>query len=923
MRPIKLTLSGFGPYAGETEIDFEKLGVSGLYLITGDTGAGKTTIFDAIAYALYGEASGANRSAEMLRSKYASPDTPTFVQLIFFCRGKNYTVRRSPEYERPAKRGNKQVFQKAEASLSYPDGRTIDRTAREVTRAVEELLGLNRDQFSQISMIAQGDFLRLLLAPTEERQKIFRQIFKTDRYETLQKQLKDEALQLERVCAGLRAGILQELRAVSCDTDDFSDSSSLCEAKENRLPMPETLALIERLLQTDSDRLSRVQANLTELEKQREQINQSLGRAEERRRAELGLNAAQEQLARLLPRQQQLEVALAAEQARQPEEEALTAQAAQLRAVLPRYIRLDELTSGIRQQTGNCDALAKKIAEQDSRLADGRAELLRQKAELESLKASAAELEQLVQAQKEINLHLQSLMLLQNDRKTLAKKAGEFQAAQACYQKAQRQAEEAKQLADLLQRDFLDAQAGILAAELQDGTPCPVCGALHHPHPALFPANVPEKHELEQAKQRADQLQAAAVRRSETAGSLQGEGKSLQEQVLRAAKALFGECRFGELEERCSLLQNELSAEASALQQQLAEKQAQLDRFQKLETSVPQLEAALHTSEQQCHREELSLAALRAQLAADISEQKKLTAELQYPSRQDAQKSLVELAKRCELLKAARENAQKQLEDCRRQIDLQKGTVQSLRKQLQEGEPVDAGALQTQLARLDASKTALAENEKLLTVRLSRNREALRAIRKTGDALTEQENRSRWIGNLAETVNGTLSGKEKITLETYIQMNYFERILGRANTRFMMMSGGQYELRRRVLAENNRSKSGLELDVLDHYNGTLRSVKTLSGGESFLASLSLALGLADEIQSTAGGIRLDTLFVDEGFGSLDEDTLEQAIRALLSLTESNRLVGIISHVSELKERIEKQIIVTKEREGGSRAEVVV
>ena len=923
MRPIKLTLSGFGPYAGETEIDFAKLGTSGLYLITGDTGAGKTTIFDAITYALYGEASGANRSAEMLRSKYASFDTPTFVQLVFSCRGKNYTVRRNPEYERPAKRGNKQVFQKAEASLSYPDGRIVDRTAREVTRAVEELLGLSRDQFSQISMIAQGDFLRLLLASTEERQKIFRQLFKTDRYEALQKQLKDEALQLERACMELRAGIQQELRAVSCDADDFPDSSSLSEAKENRLPMPETLALIERLLQTDSDRLNRLQANLTELEKQREQINQSLGRAEERRRAELGLKRAQEQLALLLPRQQQLEAALSAEQARQTEEEALTAQAAQLRAVLPRYIRLDELTSGIRQQTEDCETLAKKIAGQTSRLADDRAKLLQQKAELESLKASAAELEQLLQAQKDVGLRLQNLQLLQKDRQRLAKKAAEFQAAQASYQQAQRQAEAARQLADRLQRSYLDAQAGILAAGLQDGVPCPVCGAPHHPHPALFPANVPEKHELEQAKQKADRLQTVAAGRSEAAGSLQGEGKSLQEQVLRAAQALFGKCRFGELEELCSRMQNGLSAEVSTLQQQLTKKRAQLDRFQRLEVSVPQQETALHASEQQCHREELTLAGLQAQLAADISEQKKLTGELQYPSQQDAQKRLAELAKRCDSLRVARENAQKQLEDCRRRIDLQKGTVQSLQKQLQEGEPADASALQAQLARLDASKTLLTEQEKLLNVRLSRNREALRAIRKTGDALSEQENRSRWIGSLAETVNGTLSGKEKITLETYIQMNYFERILGRANTRFMMMSGGQYELRRRILAENNRSKSGLELDVLDHYNGTLRSVKTLSGGESFLASLSLALGLADEIQSAAGGIRLDTLFVDEGFGSLDEDTLEQAIRALISLTESNRLVGIISHVSELKERIEKQIVVTKDREGGSHAEVVV
>ena len=234
----------------------------------------------------------------------------------------------------------------------------------------------------------------------------------------------------------------------------------------------------------------------------------------------------------------------------------------------------------------------------------------------------------------------------------------------------------------------------------------------------------------------------------------------------------------------------------------------------------------------------------------------------------------------------------------------------------------DSGALNARLRQLDGEKNTLAETERTLAFRFARNREALQNITDTGRELSEQEKRCSWVENLADTANGTLSGKEKITLETFIQMNFFERILGRANTRFMVMSGGQYELRRRVSAENNRSKSGLELNVLDHYNGSLRSVKTLSGGESFLASLSLALGLADEIQSAAGGIQLDTMFVDEGFGSLDEDTLDQAIKALLQLTESNRLVGIISHVSELKECIDKQIVVTKTRDGGSHAEIL-
>ncbi|MDD6174947.1 MAG: SMC family ATPase [Firmicutes bacterium] len=932
MRPIRLTISGFGPYAGKTEIDFEKLGSSGLYLITGDTGAGKTTIFDAIAYALYGEASGANRSADMLRSKYALPETPTFVQLVFSCREQLFTVRRSPEYERPAKRGDKQVLQKAEAALIYPDGHTVDRTAREVTRAVEELLGLSRDQFAQISMIAQGDFLRLLLAPTEERQKIFRQIFKTDRYETLQKQLRDETLQLERECSGLRASVRHELQSVTCSADDFSFSASLAEAKDDRLPMEETLALISEILEADDQRLSSTQKKLAETGRKTEEANQALGKARERQNAALELKQAQERLSALLPQQTQLENALNQEKQRQPERERLTKQSAEIGASLVRYDRLDALSLSIRNSGRQAAALAETIAAQSEQLMRQRKMLEDQKKEHDRLKNTAAELEQLKQQQSELARRQNDLQKLMEDLQKRDSKAAEYQKACSVYRTALQECDRTAREYEAMHHAFLNAQAGLLAEGLTEGIPCPVCGAVHHPSPAALQQNAPDKTLLDRARKAADDCRKTAEERSLTANGLLSEGKALREEILRKAALLFpgmllpenaSAQQLSELAAACRREQSELADMASGIKDQLTEKLTQLERFRRLESVIPQTEHTIRGEEQRLQQNELQQTALQTQYRADQEECRKLSAELAYPSKAEAQKAITLLEAQRRRMDAALEAAQKQYDACRQNISGLNGRIDSLQSQLQNTEIPDASVLQAQLRQLDDTKRAASEEEKRLTLRIARNREALQNMRSTGDSLAQKEDRIRWIGNLADTVNGNLAGKEKITLETYIQMNYFERILSRANTRFMMMSGGQYELRRRIQAENNRSKSGLELDVLDHYNGTLRSVKTLSGGESFLASLSLALGLADEIQSAAGGIRLDTLFVDEGFGSLDEDTLEQAIRALLSLTESNRLVGIISHVSELKERIEKQIVVTKEREGGSRAEVVI
>jgi len=284
MRPLLLTVSAFGPYAGETVVDFEKLGESGLYLITGDTGAGKTSLFDAITFALYGEASGSTRDVSMLRSQYAAPETPTQVELVFTHAGKRYTVRRNPEYERPARRGGGFTRQAADAELELPDGRTVTKT-KDVTRELQALLGLDRNQFSQVAMIAQGDFLKLLLADTKDRQAIFRELFHTGAYRVFQDRLKDEALAADRACKDLRQGIAQYLGGISMAEGD-SDFSGLRKAAEGKLPMEEALSLLEKRCERDAERLEEIGKELGGLDRRIAENHAEIGRAEELERAE-------------------------------------------------------------------------------------------------------------------------------------------------------------------------------------------------------------------------------------------------------------------------------------------------------------------------------------------------------------------------------------------------------------------------------------------------------------------------------------------------------------------------------------------------------------------------------------------------------------------------------------------------------------
>ena len=921
MRPIKLTMCAFGPYAGRTVLNLDELGSSGLYLITGDTGAGKTTIFDAITYALYGEASGDTREANMFRSKYAEEGVPTEVELVFAYAGKTYTVRRNPEYLRPKARGTGYATQKAEAELHYPNGRVLT-GQRDVDAAIFDIMGINRRQFMQIAMIAQGDFLKLLLAPTEERKAIFRQIFKTQLFQTLQENLKRDAGRLNEQCTAARNSLTQYINGISVDGDDVL-SIEVGKAKAGALPIEETTGLLETLIQQDEGREKALAEAITRADRELETINGNLGKIEAGEKTAAAIEKAKTDRAREEQICLKLQEAYEKQKENASEIEKLTDEKSKAEAELPQYDTAEKLREEILRLRNNLEGSIAREREEKARQEENALEAERLKKELAEL-ADAGEKRQLLLGQREKNdLRKQAV-------EGLAGLAAEYRGKKEALFKLQTAYAAASGISAALTFDyeaknkaFLDEQAGILAERLEEGRPCPVCGSTAHPKPAKKSEQAPSEAQLNQAKEEAEKAQKEARSLSERCASARAEVETAEKTILGQAEQIREGITPDSLAGAIRTELTELSRKTAELDRAIKTEDERIGRKGRLEEIIPKREQALTEGSlalEELAKEIAGISAAIESKSAQLAGEKK---RLRFENRQKAEAYIAQTEETIGRYRAMMQRAEKDFQDSDRRLGQLNATIRSLEEQLSKEPGIDKEKeLQKREAHTKSRKEA-EEKSKQVHARLVANRAALGNIRlQTGD-LERLEKEYARVKALSNTANGTIAGKEKIMLETYIQMTYFDRIIARANTRLMVMSGGQYELKRRREAENNRSQSGLDLNVTDHYNGTERSVKTLSGGESFKASLSLALGLAEEIQASAGGVKLDTMFVDEGFGSLDEESLDQALRALASLAEGNRLVGIISHVAELKNRIDKQIVVKKDQSGGSRATIII
>ncbi len=921
MRPVTLTMSAFGPYAGEVTVHFDKLGTSGLYLITGDTGAGKTTIFDAITFALFGEPSGDNRDAGMLRSQYASPGTPTEVELVFDYAGRRYTVRRNPQYTRRKTRGEGFTEEKANAELRYPDGRLVTRT-REVNQAVTEILGVDRGQFGQIAMLAQGDFRKLLKASTDERKKIFQKLFHTENFYALQMRLKDEAGRLGKEYEKTETSIRQYIAGIMVREDDVL-SLEVKKAKDGALPMDEVMALLDTLIAGDAERYEETAARGKALETELAEVNKRLTLAGAQKKTEEALKKAQAELTVEQPKLPALQAALAEKEKNGPAIEAAVKRSAAFSAELPDYAELDRQNKVYTALGESIAELEQKIARTEQDIKASTEDRSRMQADLDTLQTAEADQISAKNALARKSEQLQSAEALQEEIRAIHELTTKLQTAQAAYVGKAQKAAALKADYDRKYRAYLDEQAGVLAQTLTEGTPCPVCGSRAHPHPAALSAEAPGKAELDHAKAAAERADKGAAAASEEAGKLDSSIKAKKEAALRSSRSLLPAADFEDLVSLLPEKRTTLEQEKQSCAETLKLHQGRVQRKQELVALIRQKDERLKTLAEKQSEQRNRLTTEQADQKAAASRIGTLTEKLSFASAKEAETEIERLAQERKRLQGEIDAAKKALDAEREKIAGLEAAVHTHREALADRLEIDTEAEAQKQAALNAKKSALAERSKETYSRLQTNRGIKANIADKIQEAAGIEKRWATVKALSDTANGALSGKDKIMLETYVQMMVFDRILERANLRLLKMTGGQYEFIRRRDASNQKSQSGLELDVIDHYNDTQRSANSISGGEGFMASLSLALGLSDEIQSTAGGIRLDTLFVDEGFGSLDDNALQDVMRALIGLTEGNRLVGIISHVAELKEKIDKQILVTKEKTGGSSVRINV
>lgn len=914
MRPLHLTMTAFGPYADTKKLDMEKLGKTGLYLITGDTGAGKTTVFDAICYALYGRPSGENREEWMLRSTYADSDTKTEVRLVFSHRGQTYEVARNPEYERKKQRGEGLTIEKANAELYLPDGVVIS-GKKEVTSAVEELLGVDREQFTQIAMLAQGDFLKLLIAPTSERQEIFRRLFQTERFLNLQKKLAGEARELYGNCQDLRKSMEQYIQGILCEEENVL-FLEVEKAKKKELPIGKVMEILAELEREDVEKAQKIQENETQIDEELEKINAKIGQAEQIEKMQREWQESQEQIPKLCEERE-----LAKEQREQAKKEQegieeLLRQAAEIHLELSKYEKVEKLDQMIREAEHCVRQNEIQLLEKQERIQHLEIELEKYKTELQTLADTGELREKLRHEIEQLNEKIQKIRQIKARQHDLTERKKEAEKAQKEYLAADEVYKKKKQVYEVMDQAYRDGQAGILASHLTEGVPCPVCGSLEHPKLAEISNEVPREDELEKAKMTYEQAHESVNEKAEKAGVYRTKVTEAAGQLEEELLQLFGEGT--DAAEQITALEEDTKGNLLQRQKQLAEEEKKIERKIWLEKKIPEEEAACGSEKQS--REELLAARIKAtETMENAKKQKQETAaDLHFSGYREAEEKEQSIRRTVKEKQEKFVRADKAYQEKSKAVSSMEGTIEGLQKAIKTAEKLDLEELLERQRILVGERSILSEKIKEIHTRKKTNADIQENIGRNAGELSEKEKKYAWVNALAATANGTLAAKDKISLETYVQMTYFDRIITRANLRFMKMSDGQYELERVKEAYNKRSQSGLELCVIDHYNGTRRSVKSLSGGESFMASLSLALGLSDEVQESAGGIQIDTMFVDEGFGSLDtEKTLPLAYKALVGITEGQKLVGIISHVSELKEKIDKQIVVTKDTTGRS------
>lgn len=872
MRPIKLVMSAFGSYAGLEVIDFSKLN-TGLFLISGDTGSGKTTIFDAITYALYDKTSGGKRDGNMMRSQYAEDTTETYVEFTFSYREQTYMIRRNPEYQRLGKRrmadgSPRYVKETSKVSLILPDGKEFKGKKREVDAKIEEIMGLDVNQFMQVAMIAQGDFLKLLHAESKERKQIFSKIFQTKIYWQIEEALKERAKQLYIQVEETRKDVLREMERVElpdCLKEDKAEIGKRWEtlSRQDVPSIAEVLDCLKEIVEVGKKWEKESEKQTIELQKKIEALNLTIQRQKE-------INALFESLKKAQQR---------AEALKEKEEQAVLARTKIEESKRAQKVLIEE------QRLQRTKTEYSKVEHAVKQLRDWFVDVARKEENLQKVYEQA----QKVWEKKNLLLQEQMIRLsnllphYEHIRKLEKRKEKAVENLQICMENS-RQASEKYE--ELYQR-FFEEQAGILAGKLGEGIPCPVCGSLTHPHPAIVSQNAPNQQQVEQAKKERDMEEEKRSRATDEFQQIQGELKSEYAQI----EETWTEERVRQ-ELKC------IKQERTTLQQNYETAQKELQQFTENKTHKQGL---LESREQQ-------LSELEQEIAVQTKVWEKVMREQRFKDAESYEQAKSEISKI-----EQREEAVQQYEQ---DIVRVQTMIQTLQEQTASKQLADVKEEQETVAGYQTEwKTWKAKHLARHSVQ-NKNKDAWKKLKDYAEKSGALQQQYEMVGNLSRTANGNLAGSAKLDFETYVQRKYFKQIIAAANRRLTKMTSNEFILQcREVKNLSSRGEAGLDLDIYHMMSGTTRDVKTLSGGESFMAALSMALGLADIIQNTVGAVRLETMFVDEGFGSLDDEARERAIQILKELAGERTLVGIISHVNELKEEVDWQLQVKKTEKG--------
>lgn len=868
MKPLKLTMRAFGPYAGETVIDFEKLQGRHLFLICGPTGAGKTTILDAMCYALYGKTSG-DRTGEKMRSDYADSSERTEVVFDFMLGDKTYRATRSPAQMVDKKRGSGQTLAAMQASLSeLEDGKEINTLRTGIEEAAGKLIGLNADQFCQVILLPQGDFRKLLVAKADEREAILKQLFKTQRFSDFKDRLKD------RLDAKVREKMEKQTRE-----DQILSSSGATDEKQ-----------LSQMVEEAGKELKEAQDIVKSREKESNEFREVYQK-------ETALMGHFTELEKALKQ----DAALKNEEGRMKEMEASLSLIRSARELAPYFVQLDGITREGKQEAQKLKT-AKADMETYARLNETLEKRIQEldamKEKREEERKTALKMQDLVPKAK---LYGAAVQALKNAQNALSRAEEETKRLQASAEAARKARDAQKEKADAVRKSYIDGQAFLLAEGLEDGVPCPVCGAIHHPAPARGGDHVAKAEDVERAQKEYERASAAYDRANDAkekhstgayAKAVSDHAKAdAQMKTLEEIPEAYRDPKFLEMESTRLL---------AGIRKWERDKETAAVQLRKAGADLSASQAACRNAEER--REELVKKYRETESvlkeASDKAGFQSLDECKEWYKKKDTEESV---RKTLEQYRADRKSTEERIKaEEQATAGKERPEMQALNEK--------SKALQDQLKKASERAAALKERTETLQKAVS----DARAIEKELEDLRKEEGLIRGLYDL------TSGKKTRITLERYVLGTLLDDVANAANLRLLSMSRRRYSLHR-MTDESGLGKGGLSLEVFDSFTGRSRPANTLSGGETFLASLSLALGLADVVQSRQGGVRLDTMFIDEGFGTLDPDSLNSAMNTLIDLQNTGRMVGIISHVPELEERIDARLRVTP-AEKGSKAE---